>query len=158
VRYELFIGLRYLRAKRRERFVSLITFFSMVGVLLGVMTLNITLAVMTGFEEDLRSRILGFNPHIVLSHFSDGISDYKQALEKVQQVPGVAAAAPIIYGQVMLTSRQNVSGVVVRAVDPALASTVVDVVAHLKNGSLDGLSDGSLGQWWIGFTEQNSEK
>ena len=139
MRYELFIGLRYLRAKRRERFVSLITLFSMIGVLLGVMTLNITLAVMTGFEEDLRNRILGFNPHIVLSHFSDGISDYQPTLEKVRQVPGVAAAAPIIYGQVMLTSRQNVSGVIVRAVDPALASTVVDVVAHLKDGSLDGL-------------------
>ena len=67
MRYELFLSLRYLRARRREVFVSLITMISMIGVMIGVMTLNIVLAVMTGFEEDLRDRILGFNPHVVIS-------------------------------------------------------------------------------------------
>ena len=137
--YELFVSLRYLRAKRRERFISLITFFSTLGVLLGVMTLNIVLAVMTGFEEDLRNRILGFNPHVLVSSYSNTITDYKSAVEKAKQVPGVTAATPVVYGQVMVTSRQRVSGVVVRAVEPELASSVVNVVAHVGVGTLDDL-------------------
>jgi len=139
VRYELFISLRYLRAKRREAFISLITAISMIGVMIGVMTLNIVLSVMTGFEEDLRDRILGFNPHIVLSSLSGATGDYNHLVEKARQVPGVVAAAPFIYSQVMVTSRQNVAGVLVRGLEPALASDVVDVVDHLKNGTIEGL-------------------
>jgi lipoprotein-releasing system permease protein len=139
VRYELFISLRYLRAKRREAFISLITAISTVGVMIGVMTLNIVLAVMTGFEEDLRDRILGFNPHIVVSSLSGAISDYPQVVEKVRQESGVVAAAPFVYSQVMVSSRQSVAGVLVRGLEPALASDVVDVVDHLKEGTIDGL-------------------
>ncbi len=139
MRYELFIGLRYLRPKRREGFISLITMFSTVGVLLGVMTLNIVMAVMTGFEEDLRDRILGFNPHIILSSLGGGISDYQEAVEKVRGVPGVVAAAPIVYGQGMVSSRQHVSGVVVRAVEPAHASDIVNIAPRLKLGTMDEL-------------------
>ena len=139
MRYELFISLRYLRAKRREAFISLITAISMIGVMIGVMTLNIVLSVMTGFEEDLRDRILGFNPHIVLSSLSGATGDYNHLVEKARQVPGVVAAAPFIYSQVMVTSRQNVAGVLVRGLEPALASDVVDVVDHLKNGTIEGL-------------------
>jgi lipoprotein-releasing system permease protein len=137
--YELFVSLRYLRAKRRERFISLITFFSTLGVLLGVMTLNIVLAVMTGFEEDLRNRILGFNPHILVSSYSNTILDSKSVVEKIAQVPGVITATPVVYGQVMVSSRQRVSGVVVRAVEPELASSVVNVIAHIEVGTLDDL-------------------
>ena len=137
--YELFVSLRYLRAKRRERFISLITFFSTFGVLLGVMTLNIVLAVMTGFEEDLRNRILGFNPHVIVSTYSNTIPDYAAAVEKTKQVAGVITATPVVYGQVMVTSRQRVSGVVVRAVEPHLASSVVNVIAHIGAGTLDDL-------------------
>ena len=139
MRYELFISLRYLRAKRREAFISLITAISMIGVMIGVMTLNIVLSVMTGFEEDLRDRILGFNPHIVLSSLSGATGDYNHLVEKARQVPGVVAAAPFIYSQVMVTSRQSVAGVLVRGLEPALASDVVDVVDHLKNGTIEGL-------------------
>jgi lipoprotein-releasing system permease protein len=139
VRYELFISLRYLRAKRREAFISLITAISTIGVMIGVMTLNIVLSVMTGFEEDLRDRILGFNPHIVLSSLNGAVGDYNQLVEKARQVPGVVAAAPFIYSQVMLTSRQSVAGVFVRGLEPALASAVVDLVDHLKNGTIEGL-------------------
>ncbi|MBI3303323.1 MAG: lipoprotein-releasing ABC transporter permease subunit [Deltaproteobacteria bacterium] len=139
MRYELFISLRYLRAKRREAFISLITAISTVGVMIGVMTLNIVLSVMTGFEEDLRGRILGFNPHIVLSSLSGAISNYNQVVEKARQVPGVVAVAPFVYSQVMVTSRQSVAGVLVRGLEPALASDVVDVVDHLKEGTIEGL-------------------
>ena len=103
------------------------------------MTLNITLSIMTGFEEDLRGRILGFNPHVVLSSLNGTIGDYNQVVEKVRKAPGVAAAAPFIYSQVMVTSRQASSGVLVRGLDPVLASAVVDVADHLTEGSLEGL-------------------
>lgn len=137
--YELFISLRYLRAKRREAFISLITVIATFGVLLGVMTLNIVLSVMTGFEEDLRTRILGFNPHILVTSLSGLVGDYQQLVEKARQVPGAAAAAPFIYSQVMVSSRQSVSGVLVRGLDPAEANAVVDIAAHLKEGTLAGL-------------------
>lgn len=141
MRYELFISLRYLRAKRREAFISLITAISTIGVMIGVMVLNVTLSIMTGFEEDLRDRILGFNPHVVLSSFSGAIADYPQVVEQAKQVPGVVAVAPLIYAQVMVSSRQNVSGVVVRGVEPHAASEVVDLERHLKGGSLAGFGN-----------------
>lgn len=139
MRYELFIGLRYLRAKRREAFISLITVISMAGVMIGVMTLNIVLAVFTGFEEDLRDRILGFNPHIVVVSYSGSILDYSGLLERVKGVPGVAAAAPFVYGQVMVSSQQNVSGVVVRGVQPT-GNGAVDLERHLQEGHLEALA------------------
>ena len=137
--YELMIGLRYLRAKRSEAFISLITMISIVGVMIGVMTLNIVLAVMTGFEEDLRDRILGFNPHIVLVSYAGTIANPDEVVQKVRDTPGVAAAAPLVYSQVMLSSGQSVSGVVVRGVPPDLEEAVIDLQAHLTSGSLAGL-------------------
>jgi len=139
VRYELFLSLRYLRARRREVFVSLITMISMIGVMIGVMTLNIVLAVMTGFEEDLRDRILGFNPHVVVSSLQGLVDGYADVLDTVRQVPDVVAAAPFVYSQVMASAGQNVSGVLVRGVDPALASAVVDIAAYLSSGEIEQL-------------------
>ncbi|MBP1684495.1 MAG: lolE-1 [Deltaproteobacteria bacterium] len=135
MRYELFIGLRYLRAKRKEAFISLITVISMLGVMIGVMTLNIVLAVMTGFEEDLRDRILGFNPQVIVLSFNGTISDYMGVTERVRQVPGVVAAAPFIYGQVMLSAQQNVTGAAVRGVGPG-SEGVVELQRHLKQGDV----------------------
>ncbi len=138
MRYELFIGLRYLRAKRKEAFISLITVISMLGVMIGVMTLNIVLSVMTGFEEDLRDRILGFNPQVVVLSFNGTISDYDSVVRRAAQVPGVAAAAPFIYGQVMLSAQQNVTGAVVRGVTRA-SEGVIDLQRHLKEGEVSEL-------------------
>lgn len=139
MRYELFISLRYLRAKRREAFISLITGITTLGVMIGVMTLTIVLSVMTGFEEDLRSRILGFNPHILVTSLSGMISNYDQVVEKTRQVPGVAAAAPFIYSQVMVSSRQGISGVLVRGLEPTQANAVVHIAEHIKEGTLESL-------------------
>jgi lipoprotein-releasing system permease protein len=139
MRYEWMVGLRYLRAKRSEAFISLITVISIVGVMIGVMTLNIVLAVMTGFEEDLRDRILGFNPHIVLVSYAGTITNPDEVVQKVKDTPGVAAAAPLVYSQVMLSSGQSVSGVVVRGVPPDMEEAVIDLKAHLTSGSLEGL-------------------
>ena len=139
MRYELFLSLRYLRARRHEVFISLITMISMVGVMIGVMTLNIVLAVMTGFEEDLRDRILGFNPHVVISSLQGFVDGYAEVVDAVSQVPEVVAVAPFVYGQVMVSAGQSVSGSLVRGVDPSLASAVVDIGAHLSFGEVDQL-------------------
>jgi lipoprotein-releasing system permease protein len=137
--YELFIGLRYLRARRQETFISLITVISVLGVMIGVMTLNVVMAVMTGFEETLRDRLLGINAHIALLKSGDQLSEYKELLQQVVKQQGVVAASPAIYGQVMLTSGSRVSGVVVRGVDPDRVNAVVDLQRYMKQGSIAGL-------------------
>src|SRR5437870_9022669 len=133
--WELFVGLRYLRARRRV-FLSLISAISLLGVTIGVATLNIVLAVMTGFEQDLRDKILGFNPHVVVVSYSGQIERQADVLERVRAVDGVVAAAPFVYGQAMLTVGRNVSGVVVRGIDPGAAGAVVDVARHIEDGRL----------------------
>src|SRR5262245_25700082 len=150
------VGLRYLRAKRSEVFISLITMISIVGVMIGVMTLNIVLAVMTGFEEDLRDRILGFNPHIVVVSYAGTIPDAETVVRKVKDTPGVAAAAPLVYSQVMLSSGQSVAGVVVRGVPPDLEEAVIDLKAHLTSGSLAGL--GAPFEVPVEGTEKDADK
>ena len=139
MRYELFIGLRYLRARRRETFISLITVISVLGVMIGVMTLNVVMAVMTGFEETLRDRLLGINAHVALVKSGDQLRDYERLLEQVRKTKGVVAASPSIYGQVMLTSGPRVSGVVVRGVDPDKVNQVVDIERYIKEGNLQSL-------------------
>jgi len=138
--YELFIGLRYLRARRRETFISLITLISILGVMIGVMTLNVVMAVMTGFEEVLRDRLLGINAHIAVVKPGDRLTDYEQVVDQIEQEKGVVAAAPSVYGQVMVTSGARVSGVVVRGIDPERAARVVDVQPYIKEGSLAALN------------------
>ena len=137
--YELFIGLKYLRARRQETFISLITVISVLGVMIGVMTLNVVMAVMTGFEETLRDRLLGINAHIALLKSGDQLSEYEELVQQVVKQEGVVAASPAIYGQVMLTSGSRVSGVVVRGVDPDRVNAVVDLQRYMKQGSIAGL-------------------
>ena len=139
MRYEFFIGLRYLHARRRETFISLITVISILGVMIGVMTLNVVMAVMTGFEEVLRDRLLGINAHVALVKPGDYVTGYEQLIDRVQRVPGVVAASPSVYGQVMVTSKNRVSGVVVRGVDPNQVGKVVDIQRYIKEGNLQAL-------------------
>jgi lipoprotein-releasing system permease protein len=139
MRYEFFIGLRYLRARRQETFISLITVISVLGVMIGVMTLNVVMAVMTGFEETLRDRLLGINAHVALVKPGDELKDYEKLVEEVRKENGVVAASPSIYGQVMLTSGPRVSGVVVRGIDPDRVNKVVDIERYIKKGSLQNL-------------------
>jgi lipoprotein-releasing system permease protein len=137
--YELFIGLRYLQARRRETFISLITVISVLGVMIGVMTLNVVMAVMSGFEETLRDRLLGINAHIALIRSGEPLRDYENLIQQVSKENGVVAATPTIYGQVMLTAGSRVAGVVVRGIDPDRVNRVVNVQSFLKEGNLDGL-------------------
>jgi lipoprotein-releasing system permease protein len=139
MKYEWFIGLRYLKARRQETFISLITVISILGVMIGVMTLNIVMAVMTGFEETLRDRLLGINAHIALIKSGDQLRDYEKLVDQVRRENGVVAASPSIYGQVMLTAGPRVAGVVVRGVDPDRVNGVIDIQKYMTAGSLQNL-------------------
>jgi lipoprotein-releasing system permease protein len=134
--YELFISLRYLRAKRRVRSLSVITVISTAGVTVGVMALIVVMAVMSGFEFDLRNKILGTNAHIwVLRYGERGIEDPAGALATVRQVPGVTAASPFTYNEVLLTAAGRTAGSVLRGIDLASAVVATDFRKTLKSAS-----------------------
>ncbi|HEX8960807.1 MAG TPA: lipoprotein-releasing ABC transporter permease subunit [Geobacteraceae bacterium] len=137
--YELFIGLRYLKVKRKSAFISMITLISTSGVALGVMALIVVLAVMTGFEDDLKDKILGTNAHIVVLKSSGGISRYNELMDRLKGVKGVVAATPFIYSQVMLSSGKNVSGVVLRGIDTKTDPLVTNLHKTLIEGRLADL-------------------
>ena len=139
--WELSVGMRYLRARRREAFVSLIALIAGGGVAIGVMTLCIVLAVMTGFEEDLRERILGFNPQIVVLSHGGLLRDAVVTEEIVATTEGVVHAAPFVYAQAMLSSEDAVSGAVVRGVQPERVDDVVPVRRHVIRGTADHLGE-----------------
>jgi lipoprotein-releasing system permease protein len=127
--FEFFIGRRYLRAKQKEAFIALITWLSVAGVTVGVMALIIVIAVMSGFEDDLKTRILGVESHLVIMRHGGGFKDYKNVLAKVRAADGVLAGTPFIYSQVMLRSGLGLSGAILRGVDPESAG---DVIKNLK--------------------------
>ena len=139
MRYEYLIGLRYLRAKRTEAFISLITVISTLGVMIGVMTLNVVLAVMTGFEEDLRDRILGFNPHLLVQASDGALGDADALVARLSRHAGIVAAAPFVSGQVLLASQDNVAGVTVRGVT-ASSEHILDIQSRLKVGDFADLA------------------
>jgi lipoprotein-releasing system permease protein len=144
--YELFIGLRYLKAKRKQTFISIITFFSIIGIMLGVMALIVVLAVMDGFGHEIREKILGANAHIVLSKYASGIRDYREVIKQVEEVPGVIAAAPFASAQVMLSGAGGVAGAVVRGIDPPLESKVSNLQKSIREGTIDSLNRGADGR------------
>ncbi|MGH7808242.1 MAG: ABC transporter permease, partial [Thermodesulfobacteriota bacterium] len=127
MKYELFIGLRYLRSKRRYAFVSVIGLISILGVFIGVMALNVVLGVMRGFEEELRDKILGVNSHLVVLSYDGPMADYENIKKKVLNFPDVTGASPFIYGQGMLVGETNVSGAVIRGIDPESAGTATNI-------------------------------
>jgi len=123
--FEFFIGRRYLKAKQKHSFISLITILSIAGVAVGVMALIVVIAVMSGFESDLRSRILGIESHIVLMKYGGSFTNYRKILEDIGKTHGVEAATPFIYTQIMLRSSSGVSGAVLRGIDPESADQVI---------------------------------
>lgn len=139
--YELKVGFRYLRAKRKNRFISLITFISIAGVALGVMALVVVISVMTGFDQNLRDKIVGTYSNVVVQKLGSApLRDYDQVIKRIDGVPHVVAASPFILSQVMLTSSGSVTGAVVRGIDPQREGAVTNLVRALKEGSLRGLS------------------
>ena len=140
--YELLISWRHLCSRKSQKFISLITFISMGGVALGVMALIVVIAVMTGFGQNLRDKILGTNSHIVVTQaMSNGMEDYENVLERVKAVPLVKEAAPFILKQVMLTYGQRSAGVVIRGVDPEREGEISDLQKNLTEGKLSYLDN-----------------
>lgn len=139
--FELFISLRYLRSRRTQKFISLITWISIGGVAVGVMALIVVIAVMSGFSKDLRDKILGTNSHVVVTNVAGGgIRDFERVLGEVEQVDQVVAAAPFILHQVMLTHADSVAGVIIRGVDPVREPRVSDLERNLIEGTLNSLA------------------
>lgn len=130
--FEYFIGGRYLRARQKQAFINLITILSIAGVTVGVMALIVVIAVMTGFEADLKSRILGGQSHVVVMRYSGPFTKYRQVMRDVQQIDGVEAATPFIYTQGMLRSKSGLSGAVVRGIDPQTAGRVMTTLKDMN--------------------------
>jgi len=138
--YEWFVGLRYLKAKKKATFVSVITIISVLGITVGVTALIIVLSVMTGFEEELKSKILGINAHVVVTELGGRMTDYELISSKVKESKEVVGASPFIYRQAMLSAPGGVVGVIIRGLDTASVGEVTELPARIKSGSLDDLN------------------
>ena len=132
---ELFIAFRYLLAKRKQIFISLITVISIAGVALGVAALIVVMSVMSGFETELKSRILGNNAHVVVMRYGGAVSDYQRVMKKIKNVSGVTEVAPFVLNQVMIAHGRTVSGVVFRGIDPENDPLGREVRSQLTSGS-----------------------
>jgi len=138
--FELFVALRYLKAKRRQAAISVITVISVVGVMAGVCALVIALAINNGFREELESRLLGATANIfLLRSANDGIANYQQLTDRLSKLPGVVAAAPELYEEVLASSRSRAQGIVLKGVDPKREVQVADLLRHITEGSIEGL-------------------
>jgi lipoprotein-releasing system permease protein len=140
LRYELQIALRYLRARRRDAFISITTIFTGVGVMLGVAALVVVLSVMGGFEESLRQRILTLTPQVQIQSLSGSITDYPKIQTEIDTLPEVVGSDPFIIGQAMISSAHGISGVVVRGVEPKNAVVVSQLRNYIQQGSLASLA------------------
>ena len=143
--YELFIGLRYTRAKRRNHFISFISLISMAGIGLGVMALIVVLSVMNGFQKEVRARILGVTPHLQVIGGPGGLAGWGRTMETVAAHPGIRAVAPYINGQGMLSLNESVEGVMVRGILPDAEQHLTAIGDKMKHGSLDDLKAGGFG-------------
>jgi lipoprotein-releasing system permease protein len=140
LRYELQIAVRYLRARRRDAFISITTIFTAIGVMIGVAALVMVLAVMSGFEQSLRLRILTLTPQVQILSFNGSIANYPALLARANAVRGVAGSDPFIVGQAMMSSPRGISGVIVRGIDPQNAAIVSQLLHYIQHGSLDSLA------------------
>lgn len=143
--FELFLGLRYLKAKRKQAFISIITLISVLGVMVGVMALIVVLSVMNGFRADLMSKILGVNAHLLVLSYEGTFADYNKVATKVGRAQGIVAATPFVYSQVMVKKAGNVSGAVLRGIDPDTAGRVLRIERMVQHGALESLSETAEG-------------
>ena len=141
---ELFIGLRYTRAKRRNHFISFISLASMLGIAVGVMALIVVLSVMNGFERELRTRILGMASHATISAFEGGLKDWRDVAARAAKNPEIESLAPYVQGEGMLRLGGALSGTLLRGVLPDEEMKVSEVGRHMKSGELTDLSAGEF--------------
>jgi lipoprotein-releasing system permease protein len=141
--FEFFIAKRYLRSKRKTKFVSVITLISVCGVLIGVTALDFILSMMNGFEKEVRSRIIGTTAHInIFSSYSEGIDNYESLIPQIMSIKHVVNVAPYIYYKAAIASKTGSDGIVVRGIVPEKEEQVTDLKRELKVGSLDLDSSG----------------
>lgn len=137
--YEFFIGIRYLLAKKREKFIPIVTLFSIAGVSVGVATLIITLSVMGGFERDLKEKILGMNAHLyIIEGMGSKLKNYSTIIEKIKKIDNrIIGVAPIITSQAIITSEYGNAGIVLKGIDPKLEHRVSKLKEYTKQGSFE---------------------
>jgi len=145
VRYELLVGLRYTRAKRRNRFIGINSLVSMIGIFVGVWALIVVLSVMNGFQKEVRTRILGVASHVEISSIDNRLPDWRSIAALAAQHPRVLAAAPFVQAQAMLSAGQAVRGALVRGILPEEEEKVADIGRHMRSGSLSDLRAGGFG-------------
>ncbi|MEO8992082.1 MAG: lipoprotein-releasing ABC transporter permease subunit, partial [Nitrosospira sp.] len=143
--YELFIGLRYTRAKRRNHFISFISLISLMGITLGMTALITVMSVMNGFQKEVRTRILGVASHIQVSGINGSLTDWRKVADEALKHPEVEAAAPYVSAQGMVSFDQVVSGVVVRGILPDMEDKVADFGQMMIDGKLEDLVPGRFG-------------
>jgi lipoprotein-releasing system permease protein len=140
--FEWMLSGRYLRARRREGFISVIAGFSFLGIMLGVATLIVVMAVLNGFRKELLDKILGLNGHILVQPLESPLTDWQDVAERISQVQGIRLAAPVIDGQALASSRSNASGVFVRGIRGADLNKLTSIAANIQDGTLEGFDDG----------------
>jgi lipoprotein-releasing system permease protein len=145
LQYELFIGLRYTRAKRRNHFISFISLISMLGMALGVAALITVLSVMNGFQKEVRARILSVVAHVQITGPGGQLAQWQRVADASRRNPDVAAAAPYVNGQAMLVNEATARGALVRGIDPALEGRVAEVANKMIAGRLEALQAGEFG-------------
>jgi lipoprotein-releasing system permease protein len=140
--YEWMLSVRYLRARRREGFISVIAGFSFLGIMLGVATLIIVMAVMNGFRNELLDKILGLNGHLLVQPLESPLTDWKDVADRVSRIPGIWLAAPVVDGQALASSPFNASGVLVRGIRGRDLDKLTAISKNIKQGSLEGFDRG----------------
>ena len=140
--FEWMVAARYLRAKRQESFISVISGFSLVGIALGVATLIIVMSVMNGFRAELLGRILGLNGHLIVQSVTGSVSDYDAAAARIRALPGVTGAMPIVEGQVLVNSDNLSYGALVRGIETEDFKRLTTVYSTLTPGAMDGFDEG----------------
>ncbi|TXI20118.1 MAG: lipoprotein-releasing ABC transporter permease subunit [Nitrosomonas sp.] len=143
--YELFIGLRYTRAKKRNHFISFISLISLMGITLGMTALITVMSVMNGFQKEVRTRILGVASHVQIGSLQGNLHHWQQTAEEASKHPAVEAAAPYVNAQGMLSHNQVVQGVIVRGILPAAEDKVANFTRTMVSGELDDLVPGAFG-------------
>jgi len=145
MRYELLVGLRYTRARRRNRFIGINSAVSMIGIAVGVWALIVVLSVMNGFQKEVRTRILGVVSHLQILADDNRLEDWRDVQQAVAQHPRVVGTAPFVQAQAMLSNGQAVRGAIVRGILPAEEEKVADLARHMRAGSLEDLRPGEFG-------------
>ena len=140
--FEWMLSLRYLRARRKEGFISVIAGFSFLGIMLGVATLIIVMAVMNGFRQELLEKILGLNGHLLIQPLESPLTDWQAVADRISKVPGVRLAAPIVEGQALASSPFNASGVLVRGLRYGDLAKLSSIAKNIKQGTLEGFDAG----------------